>query len=138
VGVPAIGVLVRTQYVGAKPEVWRPVGAVDDFEVGRIVKVAFINAEPVDWAGLAALTAAWLSRPSEQEFKVFSVNCTHEGCHVRWEENAELFICPCHGGTFYRDGEVAGGPPPRPLVEYPVRIREGLVEVRTHPIPITG
>jgi menaquinol-cytochrome c reductase iron-sulfur subunit len=138
VGVPLVGALVRTQYVGDEPEVWRPVGTVDDFEVGRIVKVEFINAQPVAWAGTAAKTAAWLSRRSEEEFRVFSVNCTHEGCHVRWEEAAELFMCPCHGGTFHRNGNVAGGPPQRPLVEYPVRIQEGRVEVRTHPIPITG
>lgn len=138
VGVPVIGVLVRTQSVGEEPEVWRPVGTVNDFEVGKIVKVEFINAEPVAWAGLAAKTATWLSRLSEPEFRAFSINCTHEGCHIRWQEAAELFMCPCHGGTFHRDGQVAGGPPPRPLVEYPVRIREGQVEVRTQPIPITG
>jgi menaquinol-cytochrome c reductase iron-sulfur subunit len=137
VGVPVIGTLLRTQSVEG-PEVWQPVGAVDDFEVGKIVKVEFTNAQPVAWAGAAARTAAWLSRRSEPEFKVFSVNCTHEGCPVRWEETAELFICPCHGGTFHRNGNVAGGPPPRPLVEYPVRIRGGQVEVLTHPIPITG
>ena len=56
---------------------------------------------------------------------------------MRWVPDAELFMCPCHGGVYYKDGKVAAGPPPRPLSRYPVRVRAGNVEVRTMPIPIT-
>ena len=37
--------------------------------------------------------------------------------------DAELFLCPCHGGVYYADGTVAGGPPPQPLFRYGVRDR---------------
>jgi menaquinol-cytochrome c reductase iron-sulfur subunit len=59
------------------------------------------------------------------------------GCPVRWLPDADLFMCPCHGGVYYKDGKVAAGPPPRPLVKYPVRLRNGQVEIRTSPLPIS-
>ena len=53
---------------------------------------------------------------------------------VGWVEGAELFLCPCHGGAFHRDGTVAAGPPPRPLPRLDVRVRGGRVELRTEAI----
>ena len=47
-------------------------------------------------------------------------------------------MCPCHGGVFYKDGRVASGPPPQPLATYPVRVRDGRVEILTSPLPISG
>jgi menaquinol-cytochrome c reductase iron-sulfur subunit len=134
--VPIIGFIV-SPFVRQPPETWRSVGAVDNFKVGETVQVSFLNASPLPWAGVTANTAAWLRRDSEQEFTAFSVNCTHLGCPVRWLPDAELFMCPCHGGVYYQDGAVAAGPPPLPLPQYPVRVQNGQVEIRTSPIPIT-
>jgi menaquinol-cytochrome c reductase iron-sulfur subunit len=55
---------------------------------------------------------------------------------VRWLPKAELFMCPCHGGVFYKDGAVAAGPPPRPLHRYDVRVVADQVEIRTSPVPL--
>jgi menaquinol-cytochrome c reductase iron-sulfur subunit len=65
------------------------------------------------------------------------VNCTHLGCPVRWLADADLFMCPCHGGVYYQDGTVAAGPPPKPLIRYDVRTVSGQVEIKTMAIPIT-
>ncbi|BDG02316.1 QcrA and Rieske domain-containing protein [Anaeromyxobacter oryzae] len=118
------------------PRVWRTVGRLDAFEVGKTVEVSFLDPSPLPWTGVTARTAAWLRRVDDQEFIAFSVHCTHLGCPVRWLQEAELFMCPCHGGVFYEDGRVASGPPPRPLSRYPVRVRAGVVEILTSPIPI--
>ena len=50
--------------------------------------------------------------------------------------DAELFMCPCHGGVFYKDGRVAAGPPQHPLPRYQVRVQNGQVEIEAAPIPI--
>jgi menaquinol-cytochrome c reductase iron-sulfur subunit len=134
--VPIIG-FILSPFVRQPPETWRSVGAVDNFKVGETVQVSFLDASPLPWAGVTAKSAAWLHRKSEQEFTAFSVNCTHLGCPVRWLPDAELFMCPCHGGVYYQNGAVAAGPPPLPLPQYPVRVRNGQVEIRTSPIPIT-
>jgi len=97
----------------------------DPFRGRKIVEVSFLDAGSLPWSGVTAGTAAWLHRESEDKFVAFSVNCTHLGCPVRWLPTADLFMCPCHGGVYYKTGEVAAGPPPRPLQQYPVRVRDG-------------
>jgi menaquinol-cytochrome c reductase iron-sulfur subunit len=62
--------------------------------------------------------------------------CTHTGCPVQWVSSAKLFFCPCHGGAFHDDGSVAAGPPPRALDRHEVRVRNGVVEVRTRKMPL--
>ena len=135
VGIPIIGFLL-SPLIRRPPRSWRPVGAVEKFKVGDTVEVTFLDASPLPWAGVAAQTAAWLRRHSEEEFIAFSVDCTHLGCPVRWLPQADLFMCPCHGGVYYKDGKVAAGPPPKPLPRYPVRVNKGQVEILTSPVPI--
>ncbi len=136
VGVPILGFLLAPLF-RRTPEVWRAVGAVDAFREGSTVEVAFLDASPVVWAGVTAKTGAWLRRNPDGSFVAFALNCTHLGCPVRWLDEAALFMCPCHGGVYYRDGTVAAGPPPKPLTRYPVRVRGGQVEVRADAVPIT-
>jgi menaquinol-cytochrome c reductase iron-sulfur subunit len=118
-------------------ETWDAVGAVEHFVVGETVAVSIPDPGARSWAGPTGTTGAWLRRVSQDEFLAFAVDCTHLGCPVRWEPGAQLFLCPCHGGVYYSDGRVAGGPPPRPLVRYSVRVRQGQVEIRTTPLPLT-
>ncbi len=116
---------------------WRGVGKIEEFAEGTTTKISFLDPSPLPWAGITAQTAAWLRRDAGDRFVVFAVNCTHLGCPIRWLPTADLFMCPCHGGVYYKDGTVAAGPPPRPLTRYPVRVRDGQVEVLTSPLPIT-
>jgi len=135
VGIPSIGFLLGLRKA---PEVWRGLGNADSFQVGETVEVSFLDSSPLPWSGVTAKTAAWLRRESPQQFIAFAINCTHLGCPVRWLPNADLFMCPCHGGVFYKDGTVASGPPPKALVTYPVRVKDGVVEILTSPLPITS
>jgi menaquinol-cytochrome c reductase iron-sulfur subunit len=134
VTVPAIAFLLGLR---KSPSSWRSLGHVDDFKIGETVAVSFTDPSPLPWAGVTAKTAAWLRRKDQGEFVAFAIYCTHLGCPVRWIPTANLFMCPCHGGVFYADGTVASGPPPQPLVTYPVRVNQGLVEIQTSPVPIT-
>lgn len=64
----------------------------------------------------------------------FYTRCTHQGCNVGWEASGDRFHCPCHRSTFNRHGEQLGGPAPRPLDLYTVRVRpDGGVVVTTGP-----
>ena len=135
-GVPLVGFVLAPLF-RATPLPWVGVGKVTDFVVGKTVTVTFKDPSPLPWAGITANSAAWLRRESESEFIAFSVNCTHLGCPIRWLPDAELFMCPCHGGVYYKDGTVAAGPPPRPLFRFETRIKDGIVEIKSAPIPIT-
>jgi menaquinol-cytochrome c reductase iron-sulfur subunit len=135
-GIPVISALLAP-LLQKTPEVWRKVADLDELAIGAVKLVTLENADPEAWAGITARSAAWLRRDSASKFTAFSANCTHLGCPVRWEEGAQLFMCPCHGGVYYKDGTVASGPPPKALVQYPVRINKQQVEIQTAPVPIT-
>ncbi len=135
--VPPIG-FILAPLLQRNPRLWRPVGNAESFKPGETVAVTFEDASPQVWAGVTARTGAWLRRQNDGSFVAFSINCSHLGCPVRWLPEADLFMCPCHGGVYYKDGTVAAGPPPRPLTRYPVRINQGQVEIQTGPIPISG
>lgn len=134
-GVPVIGFFFAPLF--RRPvEAWRSLGPIEQFRIGETVEVRIPSVAPVPWAGQASEIAAWLRRSGPGEFTAFSLNCTHLGCPVRWMANARLFLCPCHGGVYYEDGSVAGGPPPRALAQYPVRVEGGNVLLRTSALPL--
>ena len=134
--VPVVSALVAP-LLEKENQQWRTVGKVDDFQTGTTNLVTFTNADSEPYAGTTARSAAWLRKNDQTNFIAFAANCTHLGCPVRWEKDAHLFMCPCHGGVYYADGTVAGGPPPRPLTRYEVRIYNSDVQIKTAPVPIT-
>jgi menaquinol-cytochrome c reductase iron-sulfur subunit len=135
VGIPVVGFLL-SPLLQSTARTWRTVGKTDSFQIGTTVKVAFLDPSPLKWAGVTARTAAWLRRLDENQFVAFAMNCTHLGCPVHWLPDASLFMCPCHGGVYYADGQVAAGPPPHALFKYPVRVRDGEVEILTSAVPL--
>jgi menaquinol-cytochrome c reductase iron-sulfur subunit len=137
VSIPVVGALLAPLLEKEKQD-WVTVGSVEDFKPGTVTLVSFQNPDPKAFAGITAMTASWLKKDLNNQFFAFAVNCSHLGCPVRWEENAQLFMCPCHGGVYYHDGTVASGPPPRALSQYKVRIYKGKVQIQTGPVPITN
>jgi len=137
IALPPIAFLLAPVFK-SPPERWRSVGRLDDFEIGKTVKVRYDDPSSLPWAGVTARTAAWLRRTGDESFVAFSVNCRHLGCPVRWIDTAKLFLCPCHGGVYYEDGSVAAGPPPAPLARYEVRVRKKHVEIRTGKLTLSS
>jgi menaquinol-cytochrome c reductase iron-sulfur subunit len=135
-GIPLVGFVVTPIFRRTRGK-WISVGKITDFEIGITVNVTITDPSPLPWAGITAKTALWVRRVSADQFVAFSVNCTHMGCPVRWLADADLFMCPCHGGVYYNDGTVAAGPPPKPLIRYEVRTANGQVHIKTMAIPIT-
>ena len=68
---------------------------------------------------------------AQGELRAFSAVCTHLGCLITWQPTADhVWYCPCHKGTYDKEGQVVSGPPPRPLTRYPVSVRDGRVYVK--------
>ncbi len=59
----------------------------------------------------------------DTSYTVFSSICTHLKCTVNME--GQRFVCPCHGSTYDRSGEVLVGPAEKPLVRYPATVTRG-------------
>jgi len=80
------------------------IGSIENFPLGSTKKFddknVFIFS---DEAGLFAISAI----------------CTHLGCIVTPSEFG--FQCPCHGSKYTHDGNVIGGPAPRPLEWFEIK-----------------
>lgn len=64
-------------------------------------------------------------------FTALSPICTHRGCTV--DVRGDRLVCPCHGSTYNRGGQVLRGPAERALARFHVQ-RDGdflVVEVGT-------
>jgi menaquinol-cytochrome c reductase iron-sulfur subunit len=136
-GVPLIG-YVFGPLIRRSPQTWQDVGAVADFGVGETVLAKFDDPTSLPWSGQTSQTAVYVRQAPAGNFDVWAVNCTHLGCPVSWLKDAGLFECPCHGGIYYSNGDVAAGPPPLPLFRHDVRIVMGRVQVLTIPLPTAG
>jgi menaquinol-cytochrome c reductase iron-sulfur subunit len=117
VSIPLIG-YVMSSFVKKLPLKWTPLGNLEKFPENTTKLATYENPFHRVWDGEAAIIPCWVRRMDAENFQVFAINCTHLGCPVRWFEESKLFMCPCHGGVFYEDGEHAAGPPPRGLYVY--------------------
>lgn len=57
------------------------------------------------------------------EIKAFSAVCTHLDCTVQYRPDMQLIWCACHNGKYDLSGKNIAGPPPRPLENYKVIIK---------------
>ena len=117
---------------------WVSLGRVSEFPEGDTRLATFRNPYVMPTDGKTVDTACWVRRIEGDQFQVFAVNCAHLGCPVRWFPQSGLFMCPCHGGAYYRDGSRASGPPERGLFEYPHKVQDGMVTIQAGEIPTPG
>jgi menaquinol-cytochrome c reductase iron-sulfur subunit len=117
---------------------WVSLGHVGDFPEGETRLATFKNPNVTPTDGETAEIPCWVRRVEGEQFQVFAVNCAHLGCPVRWFPQSGLFMCPCHGGVYYRDGSRASGPPERGLFEYPHKVDNGLVTIHAGELPTPG
>jgi Rieske Fe-S protein len=130
VAIPFLGYLFGARKA---PVLWQPLGPVTDFPENQTRVVTFDNPIRQPWDGMVAHTGVFVRNEgrNEQEtdetrrhkFLVLAVNCAHLGCPVEWFQESGLFMCPCHGGVYYGNGERASGPPPRGLYPCVYRVR---------------
>ena len=117
---------------------WVRLGHITEFPEGETRLATFRNPFVTPTDGKTADAACWVRRIEGEQFQVFAINCAHLGCPVRWFPQSGLFMCPCHGGAYYRDGSRASGPPERGLFEYPIQVRDGVLTIHAGELPTPG
>jgi nitrite reductase/ring-hydroxylating ferredoxin subunit len=115
---------------------WISLGPVGGFPENQTRLAVYANPFRTSSDGATADIPCWVRRLTGDSFQVFSTNCSHLGCPVRWFPESQLFMCPCHGGTFHADGERAAGPPPRALYQYPYKVEKGELWVNAGEMPV--
>lgn len=129
-GIPFVGYLFGVRKAPVK---WLTLGPITDFVQNQTRRVTFDNPLRQSWDGMVAHTGVYVRYEGQDEketdetkkhkFLVLVVNCAHLGCPVEWFQDSGLFMCPCHGGVYYANGERAAGPPPRGLYPCVYRVR---------------
>ncbi len=137
IGLPLIGYALSS-FVQKMPLAWITLGALEKFPVGTTRLASYPNPNSRPWDGDTAMIPCWVrhfEENGEQRFQVFAINCAHLGCPVRWFEESQLFLCPCHGGAYYADGSYAAGPPPRGLYEYEYKVENNELLIKGGVLP---
>jgi quinol---cytochrome c reductase iron-sulfur subunit, bacillus type len=114
---------------------WISLGAASGFPEGETRLVNYRNPVTTAGDGETGNVACWVRHIQGGKFQVFAINCAHLGCPVRWFAQAQLFMCPCHGGAYYADGSRASGPPERGLFEYQYSIEQGNLLINAGQMP---
>lgn len=133
-GLPVVSYLAG-MLIRPRADDWIDLGPISDFPINETRLKKFTNTLRQPWDGMTANAAVYVRRTAEQEFTLFSIYCAHLGCPVSWFPAAGLFMCPCHGGVYYEDGNRASGPPPRGLYKYPTRIVNGRLQMKGGHLP---
>src|SRR5712675_3324624 len=138
--VPVVGFLLSSVTRGRADGYlsWVPLGRIDEFPEGETRLATFRNPNVMPTDGETVDTACWVRHIEGEQFQVFAVNCAHLGCPVRWFPQSGLFMCPCHGGAYYRDGSRASGPPERGLFEYSYKVEKGVVTIEAGELQTPG
>jgi len=94
---------------------WVKLGAADDVVVGVPTKLVY--SYPAREGGISTLVqgAVYAVTDDGRTYGVLSNTCSHAKCAVQWDQEREVFQCPCHEGRFSRTGKVISGPPPTPF-----------------------
>jgi cytochrome b6-f complex iron-sulfur subunit len=73
---------------------------------------------------------ALLIHHADDRWIAMTAVCTHLGCTVQYEPQADRIHCACHGGVYnpYTGANVSG-PPPKPLKLFKVAVSESGVNV---------
>lgn len=137
-GVVVIGALGVTTWkiLDASVQFARPRVVANEFggvfTIGTLDDLPALGEEPVNYPEgrfYLVRTAAGISAMHKV--------CTHLDCLFNWDQQAQSFVCPCHGSQFAVDGSVLNGPATRSLDQFIVMLAtpDGDIIAETPPEP---
>lgn len=69
-----------------------------------------------------------LSRTAEGSFTAVDAVCSHQSCTVTGVDGS-IYVCPCHGSRYDRNGRVVKGPATASLRQFPTSFASGVVTI---------
>jgi menaquinol-cytochrome c reductase iron-sulfur subunit len=108
---------------------WIDASDVNSIPQGVPTEVSFQRRRVDGWKVTSEKATAWIVRKDQTQVVAFAPQCTHLGCAYHWENQDKAFVCPCHNSVFSSDGNVIGGPAPRPLDRYEVKVEDGRIKI---------
>jgi menaquinol-cytochrome c reductase iron-sulfur subunit len=120
-GLPAAAYLLLPPKA-QKADEWIEIGDVTRLAPNAPLEMSFRHNRVDGWKIISEKSTAWVVKDAANHITAFGPQCTHLGCAYHWDETKNEFLCPCHSSLFGMDGKVKGGPAPRPLDQYDVKV----------------
>ena len=124
VAVPVIGYFLSPAFKKTQSLV-TPIGRASDIPVGEPTRITYEHRVRDGWYITTLSKDTWVVTTDGQNFVAYDPRCTHLNCPYYWDDQKNEFLCPCHGGRFDINGNVIGGPPPRPLDRLGLEVQQG-------------
>ena len=107
-------------------------GVVTGRFAGSVVEVNAAGSA-LDTAGGAVLVESiagvfLIARTGATTFSAIEAVCTHQGCTIT-NADGPVYVCPCHGSRYNRNGQVMAGPARASLRQYATTFASGVVTI---------
>jgi menaquinol-cytochrome c reductase iron-sulfur subunit len=112
-----------------KGQEWVETADLSTIPAGTPTEISFERSRVDGWKVTNVKATAWVVKKTYNDVVAFSPQCTHLGCAYHWDAPSHTFICPCHTSVFSIDGQVLGGPAPRPLDRLMTKIQGGRLDI---------
>ena len=114
------------RYLASPEEAAESVAAVTSVNLGADYKLPKGAAKMFKFGSSPAVLIHHL----DDSWVALTAVCTHLGCTVQYEPQADRIHCACHGGVYNAyTGANVSGPPPKPLKVFKVTAGDAGVEV---------
>jgi Rieske Fe-S protein len=108
---------------------WLTAASLSDLPDDRPIPVTIRVTREDGYNQIVDRRTVFLVKHSESQVTALDSTCTHLGCRVSWDAEAQVLRCPCHGGVYDATGAVQAGPPPAPLATLATRVEGNQVLV---------
>ena len=125
-----LGGAIISPGLSRRQENWLPAASLSDLPQNEPTLVTLRVTREDGYSQTVDRRTVFLVRTGESQVTALDSTCTHLGCRVSWDPQAQLLKCPCHGGQYDRSGHVVAGPPPAPLARMSTRVDGGQVLVQ--------
>ena len=125
IAIPAVAYVIGPALQRRTGENWVRLGPTSKVELGTPTLFKTIIESQTGWISTEDEISVYVLTEDGREYIALSNICTHLGCRVRWISDQAQYLCPCHNAAFDKFGEVASGPPPKPLDQYETRVEDG-------------
>jgi len=123
-GIPAIAYIIGPALRRTEQQEWLRLGSTSKVELGTPTLFKTRVQRQTGWIVNEEEITVYALTENGRDFIAMSNICTHLGCRVRWIEDQNQFFCPCHNAAFDKNGDVASGPPPRPLDRFEIKVED--------------
>jgi menaquinol-cytochrome c reductase iron-sulfur subunit len=123
-GIPALIYVLSPARKKEDIQNWIRLGPISKVELNTPTLFKTTIKKQTGWIVNEDELSVYILTENGRDYIALSNICTHLGCRVRWISDDEVFSCPCHTAIFEKNGDVATGPPPRPLDRYDIKVED--------------